>query len=580
MHFAFPAEFGQFRAVHWNAGSVIGQRFVFAVLSGIALGLAFPKFDVAGLGWIAPGLLALSGLGLKTPAAFRVGFAGSFAFYLMALHWLLYIPFAFAPIVGWIALSMYLSVFTGAWVALNALAFPARSEEEKVPKGWFLFEVSELVTRASWPGRVLWTFQAAVLWVALEMIVSRFLTGFPWLALGASQYKLLPVLQIAPFTGVYGVSFLMIWLATSLAVAALLLIQKPLPKIFWIREVAIAATVVALVSFYGWVQIREYRPSDRKVKAALAQPSIPQTLIWDERENSNRFKQLIRLSEKALESKPQLLIWPEASVPTMIRHDEEIAGAIIKLVKEHGAWLILGSDDAELKPGGEDLKDVLYYNSSFAISPEGRLAGNYRKRRLVIFGEYVPLVRQLPFLKYFSPPGTDTGFTPGTKPVPFKLPDLEVTTTVLICFEDVFPHLAREYVQEDTDFLLNLTNNGWFGESAAQWQHAANAVFRAVENRIPLVRCANNGLTCWVDELGAMHEVYFGDSEDIYKAGFKEVEIPLLREGEKRELTFYTRHGDIFGWSCVGWMVLLVGSQLLNASRARSRLKSFTGQAA
>jgi apolipoprotein N-acyltransferase len=146
--------------------------------------------------------------------------------------------------------------------------------------------------------------------------------------------------------------------------------------------------------------------------------------------------------------------------------------------------------------------------------------------------------------------------------VPFRVPELRVKFSVLICFEDVFPHGVREYVDEDTDFLLNLTNNGWFGESAAQWQHAASAVFRAVENGVPLVRCANNGLTCWVDPQGRLHEVYFPGTKDIYGPGVKLVQAPLLA-GRKRAPTFYWRHGDVFGWSCVGWCVLVVGRTFL-----------------
>src|SRR5213075_838851 len=118
----------------------------------------------------------------------------------------------------------------------------------------------------------------------------------------------------------------------------------------------------------------------------------------------------------------------------------------------------------------------------------------------------------------------DSGFAPGDGPIPFQLTNLNVKISVLICSEDVFPHLVRDYVEPDTDFLLNLTNNGWFGESAAQWQHAANAVFRAVENRIPLVRCANNGLTCWVDEHGRMNDVLFAADRRIYGIGFETIE--------------------------------------------------------
>ena len=147
------------------------------------------------------------------------------------------------------------------------------------------------------------------------------------------------------------------------------------------------------------------------------------------------------------------------------------------------------------------------------------------------------------------------------------MPELGIKTSVLICFEDVFPHLARLHAQEDADFLLNLTNNGWFGESAAQWQHASSAAFRAVENRLPLVRASNNGLSCWVDSYGAMHNVYFPGSTDIYQAGFKIADVPIVpRKGS----TFYNRHGDWFGWGCVGASGLLVGAVTWTRRHVRS----------
>ena len=168
----------------------------------------------------------------------------------------------------------------------------------------------------------------------------------------------------------------------------------------------------------------------------------------------------------------------------------------------------------------------------------------------MIFGEYIPLVTWLPFIKWFTP--IEGGFTPGDKAVPFRLPNLNVKTSVLICFEDVFPHLTREYPDPDTDFLVNLTNNGWFGESAAQWQHAMTALFRAVENGLPLLRCSNNGLTCWVDAHGRIKKYFKDNQGTVYGKGFMTAEIPLLNPGEKRVPTFYTRHGDIFGWTCAG----------------------------
>jgi apolipoprotein N-acyltransferase len=144
-----------------------------------------------------------------------------------------------------------------------------------------------------------------------------------------------------------------------------------------------------------------------------------------------------------------------------------------------------------------------------------------------------------------------------------------VKVSVLICFEDTFPHLAREYVSDDTDFLVNLTNNGWFDESAAQWQHAVTALFRAVENGVPLVRCANNGLTCWVDAGGRIRQFYESPGRGIYGAGFMIAHVPVLSPGQTREPTFYRRHGDLFGWCCVGITVLRLGGSFLKQRKPR-----------
>jgi apolipoprotein N-acyltransferase len=155
----------------------------------------------------------------------------------------------------------------------------------------------------------------------------------------------------------------------------------------------------------------------------------------------------------------------------------------------------------------------------------------------------------LPFLKWFTP--IDDGFTPGTKAVPFELKNLGVKISVLICFEDVFPQLARQDVEPDTDFLVNLTNDGWFDEGAAQWQQAATALFRAVENRLPLLRCSNNGLTCWVDAQGRLRQVFRDQHNSVYGSGFMTIELPLRAPGEPHLPTFYQRHGDWFGWTCL-----------------------------
>src|SRR5262249_33530599 len=259
----------------------------------------------------------------------------------------------------------------------------------------------------------------------------------------------------------------------------------------------------------GLHEVSHSPQATQELKVTLIQPSIPQALIWDEANDQMRFQNLIHLSEQALTNETDVLMWPEAAVPRPLRYEPESSDAITNLAASHRVWMIVGSDDIEPRKGSTDPTEREYYNSSFLISPDGRLMNRYIKRNLVMFGEYIPLEHVLPFIKTLTPwmPGS---FTPGTGPVPFEMeiplerrppgrqdadhagPEagaptqtFRVKTSVLICFEDNFPHFVREYAGPDIDFLVNLTNNGWFGEGAAQWQHAANAVFRTVENRRP-----------------------------------------------------------------------------------------------
>jgi apolipoprotein N-acyltransferase len=397
---------------------------------------------------------------------------------------------------------------------------------------------------------MLWAICGAALWVALEMLVSRLFTGFPWNLLGSSQYQMLPLIQVASVTGIYGVSFLAVWGSLSLLSAVVMVVRRPTARSAWLSEIVLPMLVVALVFQFGFRRLAAPEPAERTLKVALVQPSIPQTLIWDTSRDQQRFQELVRISEQALTNHPDLLVWPEAAVPSYARWDTNIYPAITNLVRQHHVWLILGSDDLGLPAHPTRPDEVEYYNASFLVNPQGEFINRYRKRNLVVFGEYIPLVRWLPFIKWFTP--IEGGFTPGARPIPFTLNNPHVNTSVLICFEDIFPHLAREYAEDDTDFLVNLTNNGWFGEGAAQWQHAAGALFRAVENGLPLIRCSNNGLTACVDPQGRLRQIFRDDRSTIYGPGFLLADVPLLAKGERRVPTLYHQHGDWFGWLCVG----------------------------
>ena len=539
------------------------KRYALALASGLALAGAFPTIGLAGCGWVAPGLILVSAMGLPGASAFRVGFVAGLAHWLASLYWLLFIPVPFAPVVGWLALSSYVALYPAAWVWCCWRIYPAPLSAP----GWG--PLLDEFLAASTGQRLRWAASCAALWVAGEMIQARLFSGFPWNPLGASQYRQLPVIQIAAVTGVYGVSFLMVWFSVALAGAGAALARQPGRRRAWATELMVPLLCVVAATTYGTRRLFRPPPAAPTLKVALVQPSIPQKTIWNPGESGKRFQQVLALSEEALAHKPDLLVWPEAAVPSLIRWDTNLYGgstlfeAVTRLVRRHQVWLVLGADDAAPNPRAPDGAD--FFNASFLLNPAGEIVASYRKRRLVIFGEYVPLARWLPFLRTFTQVAGD--FTPGTRPVPFDLGDLKVRTSVLICFEDMFPDATREYVEADTDFLLNLTNNGWFGESAAQWQHATCAVFRAVENGLPLIRCTNNGLTCWADAQGRLNEVFFPGSTDVYRAGFKLARIPLLA-GQTRAPTFYRKHGDWFGWACVAAAAVMMGQRWLVGRRA------------
>jgi apolipoprotein N-acyltransferase len=523
--------------INLRAIPLVRSRYLFAMMAGIVLGISLPTPGVAGLAWVAPGLILGSALGKQGWETFRIGYVAGMAHCLVSLRWLLFIPYRWygiplGPAAGWLALSAYLAVYPAIWVWLMIRLRGAKSFSE-----W------------GWTSRTIWAVGGGIIWVGLEMVIARLWTGFPWNLLGATQYQLTPLIQIASLTGIYGVSFLLVWTSLSLVSATTLILQRPTCRAVWAGEMLLPMAAIAILFHYGFRRMADPATPKRSIRVTCVQPNIPQTVIWDSSKDDARFQELLELSEHALTNKTDLLLWPEAAVPKLLRYDESTFHAVTNLAGSHHVWLIIGADDAEPRLNSNRKGDADFYNSSFLISPEGRLVNRYRKRSLVIFGEYIPLIRWIPFFKWFTP--IEGGFTSGDRAVPFKLPDLNAKTSVLICFEDVFPHLVREYPESDTDFLVNLTNNGWFGEDSAQWQHAVSALFRAVENGIPLVRCSNNGLTCWVDARGRLQKILRDEHGSIYGKGVMTCLLPLLGEGEIRTPTFYTTHGDIFGWCCV-----------------------------
>ncbi|MBI3881228.1 MAG: apolipoprotein N-acyltransferase [Verrucomicrobia bacterium] len=525
-----------------------------AVLGALLLTVAFPNFNLAGLAWIGPGVVLCAGL-LRPESAFRTGYVAGLVLHLTSLCWLLNIPVTFAPILGWVALSAFLALFPATWLWLcTRLATDARTQTSGS---------SPLALHTS---SLLWPLQCAAAWVALEMFQARIFTGFPWNQLGVSQWRQIPLVQLASLTGVAGLSFLIVWTSASLLAAVLAFFRAGGKSSRWRLSVLPPLVAVAAVVAFGTHRVLHAPEPTRFLNVAAVQPSIPQTLIWSGAADTNRFARLLALLELPYAKPPDLFLLPESALPGMLRYDDQFTLPLLDFVKRRHVWLITSSTDATPKRGSTDPKAADFFNSAFLIAPDGVIAGKYDKRRLVIFGEYIPLVRWLPFLRWFTPIGD--GFESGRSAEIFEMNSLRAKTSVLICFEDMFAPLAREAAADDVDFLVNLTNDGWFGEAAEQWQHAAGAVFRAVENNLPLVRACNNGVTCWIDAQGRLRDPLRDANGRVYGEGTSVMSIPLLNEGERRAPTLYHRLGDWFGWACVGLTALAL-ARILAARRSK-----------
>lgn len=521
----------------------LATTYGLAALAGIFISLGFAPANLHAAAWLGPGLMLFCAAGQPRRRQFALGFTAGFVFFLSSLYWLLFMPLTwlgipFVPALGWVALSAYSALYFGAWV-------------------WFCWRCAPT---EPWK-RMAWAFFCAVAWTALEFMRGRFLGGFPWNFLGTSQYQILPVIQIASYTGVFGVSFLMVWFSVALAQSFLNLVKRPGARLW--AEMALPLLALAGTVAFGMSHLMERPAPGRALKVAMIQPNFQQTLIWDPEEDARRFEKVMQLSSNALTNKPDLLVWPESAVPNLDPDQQHEVG---QLLGRANAWLLFCEDSGELTRDGA----TNYFNACFLVSPGEGVAAIYHKRRLVIFGEYIPLVHWLPFLKWLAPIGP--GFTPGDRIVPFDLTRPEAHVSPLICFEDSFPEEAREHSATNTDLLINLTNDGWFGVGAEQWQQAASAVFRCVENGLPMLRCCNNGLTCQIDSQGRL-TVMRDENGSVYGRGTMVVNEPLqARTG--RPLTFYNFYGDLFAWCCgmasVG--VLIWPSRTLVSRRTVSKI--------
>lgn len=491
----------------------IDRTALAAAGSGLLLALAFPRPDLAELAWVAlvPLLLAMD----KRP--FRSGFTAGVVFFAVVLYWLNIVMTTYGglhPIlsgVAYLLLVLYLALFFGAAT-------------------WATCRLQE---KLGYP--VVLTLP--VVWVALEFARSFLLTGFPWATLGYAQQSRLLLIQSVDLFGVYGLSFLMVLSNAVLAdMVRWLRGTRRMPLI----EMLILGVLFAANLGYGWWRFQpQMEVRERQLKVALIQGNIDQGVKWDPAYQEKTIDIYHALSLQAGQGAPELLIWPEAATPFYFQEPSALSAKVRQIPRETSAHLLLGSPAYEVVN-----RQYQYLNSAFLLDPQGEILGRSDKVHLVPFGEYVPLKPFLPFVDKLVVGIGD--FTPGTvSPLPMNGTHLGV----LVCYEAIFPELARDYVAQGTDLLVNITNDAWFGRSSAPYQHLAMTRFRAVENRIWLARAANTGISAFVTPTGRVLE-----ATDIFEPA-----VASMQVGLGAGPSFYRIIGDsvplaFLGLSCF-WLV-------------------------
>jgi len=506
------------------------RQIFLACASGLLLPLCFPKFDFGLLAWIALIPLHLTLDHIPKRRAFwlgwlsgTIGFTGIMVWVVTAMT-----TYGKVPLPISYGILLLLTAYLGAYVGVYALS---------------VIWLRELIPRYG-------IFFAPCVWVGLELLRTYAFSGLPWCLLGYSQYRQIELIQIADHLGVYGVSFLIVLVNVTLAELSSWLMPffrgfRP-AKLPW--ELV---TMTVLLTFLSW-EYGQWISSGAPladlprstITIGVVQPNIDQAVKWDVAFRDQTMERFDRLTAR-LGTDADLVVWPEAATPFLLEREKDYQLQLIAWADRAKAPILLGSPALRFYP---DRRPYLL-NSAYLLSPDGILQGRYDKHHLVPFGEYIPLKSSLLFFldklvegigDFEAGPGsTVLSLTPkatleGSAPRPLKF-------GVAICYEVIFPDLVSRFAANGAEFLVTITNDGWFGPSSAPAQHFAMVVFRSVENHLAFARSANTGISGFVDPFGRIIQA-----------------TPLFTEASLQSTvtawqprTFYSQNGDVFAYGCV-----------------------------
>lgn len=467
------------------------RKITLSIISGFLLALPFLNERFWILAWIGflPLFFALKNISKRK--AFLLSYITGIIFWGVTIYWLIHVTLP-----GLIVLVLYLALY---------------------------FTLFGLVIPTARP------FFIPCIWVILEYIRGHLFTGFPWALLGYSQYLNLAIIQISDITGAYGVSFLI--MMANVFIYRLINNRAEARN----KRIVLVFFVLIFSLGYGFYKLNLHpSPADIKtVRIAVVQANVPQSLKWDTDYVEFIMNKYISLATQVAKEKPDLIIWPEAALPVILEEDPQYFERVKSLAKEINTPLLLGA---------VTFNNRQYFNSAILLSGEGLELERYSKLHLVPFGEYIPLKKSLPFLETIVPIGD---ISPGKTYKVFE--KWKKQFSVLICFEDLFPELSREFVRRKADFLVNITNDAWYKKTQAATQHLQASIFRAVENRVFLARCANTGISGFIEPSGRITSLIKDASgKNIFVEGVKTQELSIYRGKE----TFYTKYGDIFILAC------------------------------
>ncbi len=482
-------------------------------------------------GWAVPPLLVAGVAGLSPRAAAGRALLASLLAHALVFRWFFHVTVIYGhapwwaglvtPFVPGLFVAVHTALFAAAWAALaqRGLANP---------------------------------FAAAAVWVVVDHVRAHFLTGFPWATLGYAQHANPVLLPLASFTGVYGLSF--VTALGGLGVRALLASGTR-------RWGAAALGAVALAHLAGAGSARLAAPGDGATRnVAVLQGNIEQGVKWSPEWAERTLRIYERLTREAARAGADLVVWPETAVPGAIERGGPLAERLGGLARAAGAPLVVGAVGIERDASARGYR---FFDSAYVFERKGFVSDRYDKSHLVPFGEYVPLRGLLGlFLEAIARGIANDDVSAGAGPRALGLgpPGPAGSLGVPICYELIFPHIVRRFVDDGAELLLGITNDAWYGRTGAPDQFLAMTAVRSAESRVWTARAANTGVSAFIDPRGRVHQ-----ATPLFEEAWRMAELEL--RPAPLGGSFYSRHGDVFAMLC--WLACAI--LVFQGARAGSR---------